>query len=168
MTPTSRREHAATDLSDEREDPVVDECIVAGSFTVTIGSGAGPRVVMVVSTQNRDGTPNALSLPKVGTPRDTWPIRFYTALSAMFGTSSFECEVTRIQDIYPPPKGYISVELELVHKGELGGSLTGIGPTAFAVVVEDGSVQGQAVVTGSGVLQPQTWLPSKESDPPER
>ena len=151
----------------ERESHM-DQCIVSGSFTVTIGHGAGPRLIMAVSAQNADGSPNRLTLPKLGTPEDEWPVRFYTALSAMFGTSSFECKVTEIQTTFPPPDGFIGVELELRNADELGGSLVGIGPTAFAVIVDDGTSRGQSVVTGSGVIQPQTWWSQKESEPPQR
>jgi len=64
------------------------------------------------------------------------------------------------------PRGFWGLELELVKKGELGGSLVGIGPTAFDVVVDDGSSRGQAVVTGSTTIQPQVWWPQQENRPP--
>ena len=141
---------------------------VEGSFTVTIGTGAGPRLIMALSAANADGSPATLALPKVGAPFDEWPIKVYTALSAMFGTSSFECEVTDVMVVFRPPDGFWGLELELRNKGELGGSLVGIGPTAFDVVVEDATARGQAVVTGSTVIQPQVWWPPREVDPNER
>ena len=144
----------------------MDAFKVEGSFTVTIGYGSAPRLIMALSIQQVDGSPASLALPDVGEHFDKWPIKVETALSAMFGTNSFECDITHVQ--IGLPDGCWGLELELRHKDALGGSLVGIGPTAFYVVVEDGSARGQAVVTGSVVLQPQVWWPPKENEAPQR
>ena len=70
--------------------------------------------------------------------------------------------------IYPPARGFLALELELQNKDELGGSLVGLGPTAFAVVADDGQGRGQAVITGSTVIAPQVWWQAAEQRPPER
>jgi hypothetical protein len=123
---------------------------------------------MALSVENEDGSPATLSLPKVGTDPDQWPIKVSTALSASFGMSSFQCVITDVVSTFLPPAGFWGLELELRNKGELGGSLVGIGPTAFDVIAEDGTSRGQAVIVGSTVIRPQEWWPQQENEPPDR
>jgi len=116
---------------------------------ITIGHGDGPEVIVFLSVCNLDGTPMVLD-------PDALPIEIFTGLTAMFGTSSFRCEVTDIQNTYPPPPGFLGFTVELESVGELG-RLATLGVAALGVVVDTGTDRGQAVIVSAGAATPQTW-----------
>jgi len=79
---------------------------------IKIGRGAGPEVIAFLAVGNLDGTPVVLD-------PDALPIEIFTGLTAMFGTSSFPCEITDVQGPYPPPVGLVGFTVELKWAEEL-------------------------------------------------
>ncbi len=116
---------------------------------ITIGHGDGPEVIVFLSVGNLDGTPVALD-------PDALPIEIFTGLTAMFGTSSFPCEITDVQNVYPPPAGFVGFTVELKWASELG-RLATLGVAALGVVVDNGTDRGQGVIVSAGAASPQTW-----------
>ena len=140
---------------------------VSGAFMLTIGHGEGPEVNVALSIRNDDGTPTVLSLPDPDDSGATWPIRIFTGLSAKYGTAAFPCVVTDVEDVVPPPAGFVGLVVELEHSREVG-RLAGLGLGALGVIVEDGSARGQTVITGTGAATAQTWWSERQPDAPKR
>jgi hypothetical protein len=135
------------------------ELSVAGAFMITIGTGQGPEVKVFVSANYPDGSPFHFdsSAPQV---------EIFTGLTAMFGTSSFPCDVTEVQTIYPPPNGFVGLTVELRWVRELG-RLSTLGLGALGVIVADGSDRGQGVIGPVGAAMPQTWWSEQTENRPQ-
>jgi hypothetical protein len=134
----------------------MDRLNVSASFLITIGHGAGPEVLLLVSVTNPDGSPTKLVLPERND--DDCPIKVFVGLSAGFGTAAFPCKITDVETVYPPPPefigvttGFIGVTIELA-LSDLG-ELHELGPSVFGVIVDTGSARGQALASSTGVAQ---------------
>jgi hypothetical protein len=144
----------------------MEQLTVEGSFLITIGHGAGPEVVVLVSVMNADGTPTKLDLPKPEDPGADWPIDIFVGLSAMFGTAAFPCKIVDVEDVFPPPAGFYGLTIELAFS-DLP-RLDKIAPSTLGIVVDTGTARGQCLASSSGVAGVSTWWEDRQPDPPKR
>lgn len=139
---------------------------VAGSFLITIGHGAGPEVVVLVSVTNPDGSALKLALPGPSNPEAKWPIEIFVGLSAMFGTAAFPCVITAVETIYPPPSGFYGLTVAMSYRDVP--RLDTIGLSTLGIIVDTGSARGQALASSSGAAQVAQWWEDRQPSPPER
>jgi hypothetical protein len=144
----------------------MDHLTVAGSFLITIGHGAGPEVMLLVSTTNPDGMATKLTLPDPSDREAKWPIEVFVGLSAMFGTAALPCIITAVESIYPPPSGFYGLTVAMRYPDVP--KLDKIGLSTLGIIVDTGSARGQALAGSSGVAQVAQWWEDRQPRPPER
>ena len=145
----------------------MDELVVTGAFMETVGRGDGPEVVVFLSVQKPDGSPEILSLPDPKDASAAWPIEVFTGLTAMFGGASFPCRIVEVEFPYYPPTGYVSFTVELQWANELG-RLSSLGVAALGVIVTSGGARGQGVLASAGAATPQPWVANRQPSKPDR
>jgi hypothetical protein len=128
---------------------------LSGSFLITIGHGAGPETLLELAANRDDGSPFDLA----SLDRDA--VRFFVALSAMFGSFRIDLNIVNVTHQAP---GFAAYELKV--PSDLGATLDGIHPGTIAVVVDDGTDRGQTLACGCAGATVSTWFGEEvKSDP---
>ncbi len=132
---------------------------VSGNFLITIGHGAGPEMLVVLSVCQEDGDPKRLDF---GEPPDAQhPVDVFVALSAMFGELEIPLKIVKVQS--GPQKGFYVLRVE--GPGDLGVRLEQTRPSVLGIVVDDGTDRGQALACSCGGATVTSWFGERVQEP---
>jgi hypothetical protein len=120
---------------------------ISGSFIITIGHGAGPETLVEVCASHDDGTPYDLLSAKGD------QVRFFVALSAMFGSYRIDLDVV---DVDHQDAGYAAYQVKVPN--DLGVTLDKIRPSTIAIIISDGTDRGQNIACGCAGAEVSSWF----------